>query len=368
MLTILNVVGARPNFMKMAPLVHAMRAHGQIHQILVHTGQHYGDNLSGVFFRELQIPEPDFHLGVGSFPRQEQISRIESAFEPVLVKTHPDVVMVVGDVNSTIACARVAHRLGIRVAHVEAGLRSFDQDMPEEHNRIQTDNLSDFLFVTEESGIVNLDQEQVAGKRFLVGNVMIDSLKRMLESSAKTAFGATSAVKPYLVMTIHRPSNVDDVESLTRVLDVLEAVSARLRVFFPLHPRTRAAIEKFGLVSRLESMANVTITVPLGYSEFVGLVAKSAGVVTDSGGIQEETTFLGVPCITMRHNTERPSTVTLGTNVLVGSDPAMVIAEVEKILNGTFKRGSIPPQWDGSAAVRIVDHLFSECSVQPLAR
>jgi UDP-N-acetylglucosamine 2-epimerase (non-hydrolysing) len=359
---ILSVAGARPNFMKIAPLAEAYRRHPDVTHIIVHTGQHYDDTMSRVFFQELGIPEPDCNLGVGSQERDAQIHTIMERFEPVVRRQAPDVLVVVGDVNSTVACARVARRLGVRVAHIEAGLRSFDLTMPEEHNRIETDRLSDYLFVTEPSGLRNLAAEGVPGKAFLVGNVMIDTLVRHLPRAEEQRLWTRLGLSPagYAVATFHRPGNVDRPESLERLVETLRALCARLSVVLPLHPRTRERAASYHLLEALEGMAGLRLTEPLGYLEFLGLVRHSRFVITDSGGIQEETTYLGVPCLTMRENTERPITVDLGTNVLVGSDRNLLLRHADDVLGGRFKHGLIPDLWDGRAAGRIVTTLLAE--------
>lgn len=362
MLKIVNVVGARPNFMKIAPLMAAMRRHDDLRSLLVHTGQHYDDRLSQVFFEQLGIPRPDLNLEVGSAPREAQIEKIAAAFEPVVARERPDAVLVVGDVNSTIACARVARRHGARVVHVEAGLRSFDPSMPEEHNRFETDQIADLLFVTEQSGMDNLEREQVPGRRHLVGNVMIDTLARNLEAIRAAPVLETLALAPrsYFVATFHRPSNVDGRADLTRLLDTLEQIARRARLVLPLHPRTRHSAERHGLLGRLQAIEGLLLTEPLGYIDFIRLVTDALGAITDSGGIQEESTWLGVPCLTLRENTERPVTVTTGTNTLLGADREALLECVDSILRGEYKRGARPPLWDGHAAERIVDILRAE--------
>jgi UDP-N-acetylglucosamine 2-epimerase (non-hydrolysing) len=359
---ILNVVGARPNFMKVAPLMSAMQNHPGVTPVLVHTGQHYDDNLSRVFFDDLGIPHPDINLGVGSGNREEQIAAIRSAFEPVVEQQRPQAVLVVGDVNSTIACAGVARSRGIAVVHVEAGLRSFDMDMPEEVNRIETDRISDYLFVTEASGMDNLEREQVPGKRYLIGNVMIDTLARNLERADSAGVLRELGLEAggYAVSTFHRPSNVDSREGLERIITLLAEVGRMIPVVLPLHPRTRASLDRHGLRDRLEAISGLTLCEPLGYLQFLGLVSASRFVVTDSGGIQEETTYLRIPCLTMRTSTERPVTCDIGSNELIGMDLPRLYAAVDEILRGRFKSGDIPPHWDGHAAERIVDVLASE--------
>lgn len=357
---IIGIVGARPNFMKIAPLVREFATHPEINHFLCHTGQHYDPVLSDIFFEELRIPKPNVSLGVGSLPRLEQMAKIEQLFEPVIVKEKPDILLVVGDVNSTIACARVAKKHGVKVAHVEAGLRSFDQEMPEEHNRIETDRLSDFLYITEESGLKNLAREQNAGERLLVGNVMIDTLvhdlPRAKASKKKDDLGLKDG--RYFVATFHRPSNVDTKDMLEGLVETIKEIAAVDPLVLPLHPRTRASLERFGLLGVLKSIPGLIVCEPLGYTDFIGLIQSSKAVITDSGGIQEETTYLGIPCLTMRENTERPVTVDVGTNVLIGSSRQRLREELERISLGTFKKGAIPPLWDGRAAERIVAHLL----------
>lgn len=357
---VLNVVGARPNFMKIAPLVEALRERG-IPQVLVHTGQHYDEQMSNLFFRELGIPEPDINLEVGSGTHAQQTAEIMRRFEPVLETQRPDIVVVVGDVNSTIACSLVAAKLGVTVAHVEAGLRSFDRSMPEEINRVLTDAISDLLFASEPSGVANLLREGVPQERiFLVGNVMIDTLLRhrdralALPTLQQLDLQSDGRVNPYVVVTLHRPSNVDDPAALRGILESLNRLSTRATVVFPVHPRTRERIRAGGLDGLLQPLR---VTDPLGYLEFLGLVSRAALVVTDSGGIQEETTVLGVPCLTVRENTERPVTVECGTNELVGRDATRLLNAAETILNGARRHGRIPDLWDGHAAERIVEVL-----------
>ncbi len=362
MLRIINIVGARPNFMKIAPLIAAMRAQGGIDALLVHTGQHYDDNLSKIFFDELGIPRPDIDLGIGSGSREEQIAAIEIAFREI-IKTHPcDAVLVVGDVNSTIACARVAKEQKLCVIHVEAGLRSFDQEMPEELNRCETDAISDLLFVTEESGIRNLAQESNPGQHFLVGNVMIDTLIKNLPGAEKSTILEQLGIQAhsYTAATFHRPSNVDALEDLSRLVDTIEKICNLTTLVLPLHPRTRQALIRHQLMDRTQSIKNLLLCEPLGYLDFLRLISSAQCVVTDSGGIQEETTWLGIPCITMRENTERPVTIESGTNILVGSNEALLMENLKAILNGDFKVGNKPPLWDGQAAQRIVAILLKE--------
>jgi len=382
---IIHVVGARPNFMKIAPIMREMAKYPQeFEQILVHTGQHYDDNMSKVFFEDLELPQPDIYLGVGSSSHAQQTARIMLAFEPVLLEHKPDWVIVVGDVNSTVACALTAAKLGIKVAHVEAGLRSFDRTMPEELNRVLTDHIADLLFTTEPSANENLRREGIPEEKVhFVGNVMIDTLVRhkeralalnVLEEHGLEPVRGQSR-RPYALLTLHRPSNVDVPEVLSGILDALAEIQARLPILFPAHPRTVERIREFGFEGRLAlwdtdcsaglalssdysaglvAMPNLRVTEPLGYLEFLNLMANARLVLTDSGGIQEETTILGVPCLTLRKNTERPVTVTQGTNTIVGSDPKHIVTEALAILDGRNKAGRVPEFWDGRAAERIV--------------
>jgi UDP-N-acetylglucosamine 2-epimerase (non-hydrolysing) len=350
---ILHVVGARPNFMKAAPVLHALGKQPAAKQTLVHTGQHYDANMSDVFFSQLEIRAPDVNLGVGSGSHAWQTAEIMTRFEPIVLEHKPDVVLVYGDVNSTVAAALVCAKLGVRVGHVEAGLRSFDSSMPEEINRVVTDRLADFLFTPSEDGDVNLKQEGVpARKIFRVGNVMIDSLVRLLPAARQCP--KNGFPERYALVTLHRPSNVDDSRTLKSVLESLVEINEDLEVVFPVHPRTRRRIAEFRLkVPRLH------LSEPLPYIEFLALQSRAAAVITDSGGIQEETTYLGVPCLTLRDNTERPVTVTSGTNVIVGQDRDKLSSELSKILAGKAKKGTIPPLWDGHAGERIADVLQS---------
>lgn len=361
---ILSVVGARPNFIKIAPLINAMRQYSDMTSILVHTGQHYDVSMAGRFFEDLQIPTPDVSLEVGSGSHAFQTAEVMKRIEPVLLEHRPDVVLVVGDVNSTVAAALTAVKLRIAVAHVEAGLRSFDRSMPEEINRLVTDAISDYLFVTEESGMENLQREGVDERKvFCVGNVMIDSLeasRRLWQQSPILAQLGLSDGQ-YGIVTLHRPATVDNPHILRGVVEALGAIAAQIPLIFPVHPRTRKTLMEMRELrrplwfgdGRLPSKGICCLD-PLGYLDFMALVSKARIVLTDSGGLQEETTVLGVPCVTLRDNTERPVTITHGTNQLVGTSPAKIIEAGRQILSGQQTRPSPPPLWDGKAAQRIV--------------
>ena len=354
---IVNVVGARPNLMKIAPLMDAYRAAPEIEPLLVHTGQHYDANMSELFFEQLGIPEPDLNLGVGSASHAVQTAEIMRAFEPIVEEHRPDAVLVVGDVNSTIACGLVAVKLGVRLVHVEAGLRSFDREMPEEINRVLTDAISDLLFCTEQSGVDNLRREGIAeAKIHLVGNVMIDTLLRHRQRAEASRVLESFGLAPggYAVLTLHRPSNVDDPAALAKLLDVLEVIASEQPLVFPVHPRTRSKLVQFGLASRVTAQPRLRLVDPVGYLDFLKLMAHARVVLTDSGGIQEETTILGVPCLTLRANTERPVTVEIGTNRLVGQQPEAILAAYRALMSGHEHGGGTPPLWDGGAAGRIV--------------
>lgn len=359
MTEILCVVGARPNFMKIAPIMAAFPAAG-IAAKLVHTGQHYDPGMSDSFFEQLGIPRPDVNLEVGSSSHAVQTADIMRAFEPVLDAERPRAVLVVGDVNSTIACALVAAKKGVKVIHVEAGLRSNDRGMPEEINRVLTDQISDLLYTTERAALVNLLREGIAEARVcFVGNVMIDTLRAHLARAvpAEQTLGGKSA-RGYAVVTLHRPSNVDDPATLRRLLETLDVISEEIDVVFPIHPRTRAAAERHGMGDLL-ARPGIRLLPPQGYLEMLGLMREASLVVTDSGGLQEETTALGVPCITVRENTERPITLSEGTNTLTGPHPDAILACYREIRANGGKRGRIPEYWDGRAAERIAAHLRS---------
>lgn len=354
---LLLVAGARPNFMKIAPIVRAIDEAGGFERRIVHTGQHYDEAMSRVFFDELAIPRPDLDLEVGSGSHARQTAEVMVRFEPVLEDERPDLVIVVGDVNSTVACALTAAKLMVPVAHVEAGLRSFDRTMPEEINRKLTDAISDLLFVSERSGLTNLEREGTPPERVhLVGNVMIDTLLSHREKARERGGVERFGLDPgrYSVLTLHRPANVDDPDVFSRILDGLESIAAKAPVFFPAHPRTIAALEAGGLRERAESIEGLLLSAPLGYLDFLAVMSEAMAVLTDSGGIQEESTVLGVPCLTLRENTERPVTIDEGTNTLVGRDPGMMRAAFGEIAAGRGKTGQTPQLWDGNAARRIV--------------
>ena len=363
----LLVAGARPNFMKIAPIHKALSARRDGHLgaeiILVHTGQHYGRNMSDDFFRDLGIPEPDVNLEVGSGSHAEQTARIMMAFEPVCLEHNPDWVIVVGDVNSTLACALTAKKLGIRVAHVEAGLRSRDMSMPEEINRLCTDAISDLLFTTDAMASENLRNEGVCREKIhFVGNTMIDTLLQQIDRARQLPL--PDGVEPgrYAVVTLHRPANVDSPEGLAMILGAVNVIAERIPVIFPVHPRTASRLSDIALHPAIQ------VVEPMSYLPFLGLVARSRMVLTDSGGIQEETTVLGVPCLTMRPNTERPITCEIGTNILVGTDPECIVRAAHSILDGNARRGSIPEKWDGRAAERITEVLLSAPPANPVPR
>jgi UDP-N-acetylglucosamine 2-epimerase (non-hydrolysing) len=350
------VVGARPNFMKIAPVLRAMRPLRELRSMLVHTGQHYDSGMSDVFFRDLEIAEPDLHLGVGSGSQAEQTGRIMVAFEAVVDRERPDLVLVVGDVNSTLACSLVAAKAEIPVAHVEAGLRSFDRSMPEEINRLVTDALSAHLFTTSPDADENLRREGVPPERiYRVGNVMIDTLMAFAERAEGSSVRRDLGLDPeYALMTLHRPSNVDGAAALRGIFSGLETLARRIQVVFPVHPRTARMLKEFGIPTEFPGLR---IVEPQGYLDFIHLERHARLVLTDSGGIQEETTVLGVPCLTLRANTERPITLTQGTNVLVGNDPKRIVEEALRVLDGGERPHRIPDLWDGRAAERIAEVL-----------
>lgn len=363
MLKTLLIAGARPNFMKIAPIYAEMKRRAdEFAPMIVHTGQHYDAAMSDAFFNDLGMPKPDIYLGVGSGSHAVQTAKIMTEFEPVVLEHKPDWVLVVGDVNSTIACALVCAKLGIKVAHVEAGLRSRDRAMPEEINRILTDAISDVLMTTSQDADENLRAEGVPAERIkFVGNVMIDSLLEHLKIAEKATVREDLRLteKGYAVLTLHRPSNVDDREVFGGIVGALCDISQEIPIVFPVHPRTRAKIGEFGFTERIES-SNIKLIDPLGYHDFMRLYSGARLVLTDSGGLQEETTVLGIPCLTLRENTERPVTIELGTNILVGTDPEKIRAAAEAALaKAEGAEFQVPPLWDGKAAVRICDELNS---------
>lgn len=372
---VLCVVGARPNFMKMAPLLRALRARADLPPpLLVHTGQHYDFSMKDQLFTDLELPDPDINLEVGSGSHAVQTAEVMKRFEPVVASQRPSCVVVVGDVNSTLACSLVAAKLHTPVVHVEAGLRSYDRAMPEEVNRVLTDQISDLLYTTERNAAGNLAREGINGDRVhFVGNLMIDSLLSALPKAVKVdellrREGHDPAVlgtpSRYAVVTLHRPSNVDERAALSNVLGILSQVAARLPVVWPMHPRTRARIIEFGFEDHIADPRIVCLR-PQGYLEMVGLMRDATVALTDSGGIQEETTALGVPCLTLRANTERPITVEEGTNLVVGADGARVLAALDDTLRTGGKRGRVPELWDGRAAPRIAEHLAGWLAARP---
>ncbi|MCS6808557.1 MAG: UDP-N-acetylglucosamine 2-epimerase (non-hydrolyzing) [Bacteroidota bacterium] len=372
---ILSVVGARPNFMKVAPLHRVFTSskyQALVEHQIVHTGQHYDAAMSDAFFQDLEMPQPTYFLGVGSGSHAEQTAKVLVEFEKVCLQVKPSLVIVVGDVNSTLAATLSAVKLGIPVAHVEAGLRSGDRHMPEELNRIATDALADFAFVTEQSGLENLRRENFASERmYLVGNTMIDSLYFVLPKAQQSRVLMELGVysQEFALVTLHRPSNVDDKNQLTALVEILLDVASTCRVVFPAHPRTRNSLEKFGLMHRMQTHANVIVTEPQSYVRFLALMMHARFVMTDSGGVQEETTVLGVPCLTLRTTTERPITCTLGTNTLVLPTPENIRQAVYDVMYDTHDRkvlrsSSIPPLWDGHAAERIAAIVVRECLLE----
>jgi len=366
MIKIICVAGARPNFMKIAPLMDAFAGHPGIQPFLVHTGQHYDEKMSDLFFRELGIPEPDVNLGIGSGSHAVQTAEVMKAFEPICLEQRPDYVLVVGDVNSTIACGLVAVKLGIKLIHVEAGLRSGDRTMPEEINRLLTDSISDLLFCTEKRGVDNLLKENISVEKiYLVGNVMIDTLLKNREKAEQSPVLDEMKLTPkrYATMTLHRPSNVDDPAVFSGLLEAIEVIQNDMPIIFPIHPRTKKNIVQFGMQDRVGQMTNLRLVEPVGYLDFLKLNANAYVVLTDSGGLQEETTILQVPCITLRENTERPVTCEVGSNQLTGVDPRAILAAYQKIKDGKLPEPRIPELWDGHAAERIVDILCRRTSM-----
>ena len=354
---IIHIVGARPNFMKAAPVYFAIRDQGKFKQLLVHTGQHYDEKMSDIFFRQLGMPEPDINLEIGSASHAVMTARVMIAFEEVVLKEEPDLVLVYGDVNSTIACAMVAAKLGVKVAHVEAGLRSFDRSMPEELNRMLTDSISDYFFTTSPDANELLEKSGVSEDAIhFVGNGMIDTLVRLLPQAEKPAKEdlEIDGELGFALVTLHRPSNVDDAKALGEIVDTLHTLSKEMQVVFPIHPRTAGRIKELGLNTQGLNMCG-----PLGYLQFLWLQKNAKMVLTDSGGIQEETTYLGVPCLTLRENTERPITVTEGTNILIGRDFDLLRTEIQKVVSGNSKKGKVPDKWEGNAGERTASILDS---------
>jgi len=355
------VCGARPNFMKIAPLAKAFEKAGCFETFVVHTGQHYDDNMSKLFFEELGIPRPNVNLEVGSGSHASQTAEIMKRFEPVVLEHKPDYVLVVGDVNSTIACGLVAVKLGVKLIHVEAGLRSFDRGMPEEINRLLTDSISDLLFVTEQSGVDNLLREGIdSSKIHLVGNVMIDTLLANRDKAEKSDVMSRLGLSKhgYAAITLHRPSNVDDIKKFAEIVTAFETIEKEMKLVFPIHPRTRANMKSSALERRIEAMKNLLLLEPVGYLDFLCLMSNAALVMTDSGGIQEETTILGVPCMTLRENTERPVTITEGTNRLVHITAEDILRNYRDIMNNRSRYSAKTPRfWDGKAAKRIADAI-----------
>ena len=373
---IINVVGARPNFMKVAPLHRAFQAYKNIDSKIVHTGQHYDERMSSIFFQQLGMPEPDHYLGVGSGSHATVTAKVMVEFEKIILSEKPDVVLVVGDVNSTLACALVTKKLNIPLIHVEAGLRSGDRMMPEEINRILTDSIADYLFVTEQSGMVHLAREGVPASRVhFVGNVMIDSLVHYRAQAAKLDLleKLDLTAKKYVLITMHRPSNVDKETEITKVFEVIRQVSEMRKVVFPVHPRTQKYLEQFGLLEKLEQLENVILLEPQGYLEFILLMENAEVIITDSGGIQEESTFLKVPCLTIRDTTERPVTITLGSNILIPElDVETILQNFQQCIHGTNNRVfENPPFWDGKAAERIaviINQTFTTTSANEISK
>ncbi|WKZ71092.1 MAG: UDP-N-acetylglucosamine 2-epimerase (non-hydrolyzing) [Melioribacteraceae bacterium] len=371
---IISVVGARPNFMKVAPLhrafknisnltSHISNLKTDISHLICHTGQHYDEKMSKVFFDDLELPQPDFYLGVGSGSHAEQTAKIMIEFEKILLKEKPDLVIVVGDVNSTIACSLTAVKLHIKVAHVEAGLRSFDRLMPEEINRLLTDSISDYLFVTEKNGLENLKREGVDdSKVFFVGNTMIDSLAYYQSKAdhSDVLLNYNLESHNHVLLTLHRPSNVDTKENLIELINFINQIADKRKIIFPIHPRTLNSINKHSLNHSINQ--SVVLCDPIGYIDFIALIKNAELIVTDSGGIQEESTYLGVQCITLRNSTERPITCEVGTNQLLGNDLPNALQASLDVLDGKIKKGTIPELWDGHAAERIVKIIVEKLS------
>ena len=364
---IIHIVGARPNFIKIAPIMRALSAHAEISQMLVHTGQHYDYNMSEQFFSELGIPAPDIHLGVGSDSHARQVANIMMAFEKICQEEKPQAILVVGDVNSTMACTLVASKMGIKVLHVEAGIRSRDRSMPEEINRLVTDALADYLLPPSRDAVENLLQEgHPEDKIHLVGNIMIDTLHHSAAKVQASAIISELGLEAgtYATLTLHRPSNVDAKESFAAIVKALEHIQNKMTIVFPVHPRTAKMIENLGFEPAFQTMKNIRRLDPLGYFDFGRLIKDSAIVLTDSGGIQEETTVYGIPCITLRHNTERPITIWEGTNELAGDNTERIISLFEQAIAGQWRTGKIPELWDGKAGERIAGFIAQLAAVK----
>jgi len=361
---VICVAAARPNFMKIAPLLDEFKKHKEFKPILVHTGQHYDYNMSGSFFKELNIQKPNYNLSIKAGLHGEQTGKTMIEFEKVCLKEKPQLVIVVGDVNATIACALVASKLHIKIVHIESGLRSFDKNMPEETNRILTDHISDYLFTTCEDGKKNLLKEGIDKKKiFFVGNIMIDTLLKQQKKSKKTKILKKLNIKSkeYSLLTLHRPSNVDNQKTLKTLFETFNIIQKKIKIIYPIHPRTQKRIKQFGLERHVKQMKNLIITPPLGYLDMIYLLDNSKFLMTDSGGTQEESTVLKIPCLTLRENTERPITVDVGTNIIVGTNKNKIIKETNKILLSKNKKSKIPSLWDGHAAQRIIKILQKYC-------
>ncbi len=359
---IISVVGARPNFMKIAPIHKALlKYQDKVKHLICHTGQHYDEKMSKVFFEDLELPKPDYYLGIGGGSHAEQTGKIMIEFEKILLNVKPDLVIVVGDVNSTIACTLAAVKLHIKTAHVESGLRSFDREMPEEINRILTDSIADYLFVTEKSGLTHLENEGISkDKVFFTGNVMIDSLANYLPKAEQSKFLEECKLEndKFILVTLHRPSNVDNIEQLIKIFNILNNLAKETKIIFPIHPRTRKNLSEFNILNTLSP--NIILVDPIGYIDFINCIAKAQLILTDSGGIQEESTYLGVQCITLRESTERPITVEIGTNQLLGFDLEKAEKAAFSVLSGNVKKGEIPDLWDGHAAERITEIILNK--------
>jgi UDP-N-acetylglucosamine 2-epimerase (non-hydrolysing) len=359
---IINVVGARPNFMKIAPLMKEYSKYDSFKPIIVHTGQHYDANMSDLFFNQLQIPKPDISLGVGSDSHSKQTAKIMEKFEDVCLNVQPDAVLVVGDVNSTMACSLVASKIGIKIIHLEAGLRSYDRTMPEEINRLVTDALADILLTPSQDADDNLIKEGIPkSKIFFVGNIMIDTLLQFLPLAEKSQILDDLKInkKDFILVTLHRPSNVDQQENLTKIINTFEQIQKEIKIIFPIHPRTRNKLNEFGFNEKVKSFKNLILTDPIGYLDFQKLMINAKLVITDSGGIQEETTALKIPCITVRENTERPITVIEGSNEIVGLDMDKLLNLTNKALKNQWKESKIPVFWDGKTSQRVLKVLYN---------